>query len=358
MEVHDFYRVPANRGNESCAGIGLFRPAVPHRHGRAVPASVYEVTRSQPLRTGVRDVQWDGRPPGRWTRLHPPSGRRDARVVGAAAPAPSGRRQAERGIGQGPAGATTRPHRPHHRCRRVLRRSGFVARIPPDQLRLAPGEDAAHYELLAQVAAPSARRGSSVGNPELAPAGSPAADSSHRTSWPSPATRVASSTSPCTGSRRCWSRSRARVLVSLRVASGRDCPSLLFLRRTDASRASPCARAPRRQGIARIPAETSKSVAVPRGASVAPLGRRAPDAAGGRAARARHRGRGAEREAPRFLTVTGRHIGPLDFDRARPRPARLQRLVVREGAHRGDPRRHPTRPEVTSVHPRWPRAAR
>jgi CDP-glycerol glycerophosphotransferase len=170
MEVHDFYRVPANRGNFVRNGVRLYAD-LPFRTdtAKAVPAAVYEVTRSQPLRTGVRDVQWDG------DDLLV-DGHAFIHRVADATPVSSVRRFQIRRVGA--------PASERHsvRSRRVRRRdltarttgvavsydaAGFVARISPDLLRLAPGQDEAHYELLAQVAAPSARRGSSVGNPDL-----------------------------------------------------------------------------------------------------------------------------------------------------------------------------------------------
>lgn len=169
LELQDYYRVPANRGHFVRQGVRLYAD-LPFRtdKSKAVPASVYEVTRSQPLRTGVRDVGWRG----------------DALVVDGhafihrvpeATPTSSIRRFQLRRLD-----APGRPQRV--RARRVRRRdltartvgmpvsydaAGFRATIPASQLLLPPGTDSARFELVAQVAAPSARRGSSVGNPEL-----------------------------------------------------------------------------------------------------------------------------------------------------------------------------------------------
>lgn len=172
LEVHDYYRVPANRGNFVRSGVRLYAD-LPFRTdaSKGIPASVYETTRSQPLRTGVRDVQWDG----------------DALVVEGhafihrvpeATSVSSVRRFQLRRVGA-PASERTSV-----RARRVRRpdltanttgtavsydAGGFSARIPSSRLHLAPGEQEASYELLVQLATPAARRGSSVGNPELGP---------------------------------------------------------------------------------------------------------------------------------------------------------------------------------------------
>ena len=55
LEVQDYYRVPANRGNFVRSGVRLYAD-LPFRTdaSKGIPASVYETTRSQPLRTGVR----------------------------------------------------------------------------------------------------------------------------------------------------------------------------------------------------------------------------------------------------------------------------------------------------------------
>ena len=132
-----------------------------------VPDSVYDVTRSQRLVTGIRDVRWradtvevdghafiDGVPDvGPGTTVH----RLQLRLVGAKA------------------------ERRTVRARRVRRRdltgrsrqravnydgAGFLAKVPAADLELPAGKDAAEYELIAQVAAPAARRGSAVGSPE------------------------------------------------------------------------------------------------------------------------------------------------------------------------------------------------
>jgi len=172
LEVQAWYRVPANRGNFVRHGVRLYAD-LPFRTDptKGIPSSVYETTRSQPLRTGVRDVRWDGD-----TLLV--EGHAFIHRVAEATPASSVRRFQLRRVGA-PASERTRV-----RSRRVRRpdltalttgvavsydAAGFQARISRQHLLLPAGVDEAHHELLAQVAAPSARRGSSVGNPELGP---------------------------------------------------------------------------------------------------------------------------------------------------------------------------------------------
>jgi CDP-glycerol glycerophosphotransferase len=172
MEVHDWYRVPANRGNFVRHGVRLYAD-LPFRTdaSKRIPASVYETTRSQPLRTGVRDVRWAG---GNLVV----EGHAFIHRVADATPASSVRRFQLRRVGAPSA------DRVRIKARRVRRpdltalttgvavsydAAGFRATVGVDQLRLPPGTDEAHFEVLAQVAAPSARRGSSVGNPDLGP---------------------------------------------------------------------------------------------------------------------------------------------------------------------------------------------
>jgi CDP-glycerol glycerophosphotransferase len=168
LELQEYYRVPANRGNFVRSGLRLYAD-LPFRTDatKGIPASVYEVTRSQPLRTGVRDVHWDGS--GLVVEGHAFIHR-----VADATPVSSVRRFQLRRVGA--------KERQQVRARRVRRldltarttgtavsydAAGFRAQVRTSQLLLQPGEDRAAFELLAQVAAPSARRGSSVGNPEL-----------------------------------------------------------------------------------------------------------------------------------------------------------------------------------------------
>ncbi len=131
----------------------------------AIPDSVYDVSRSRRLHTGIRDVRWEG----------------DTLVVdghgyisGVADVGPGStvhRLQLRRLDGE---------ERQRVRARRVRRpdvtgRStsavdydgcGFLARIPASELTLPEPYDSVEYELIAQVASPAARRGSRVGGPE------------------------------------------------------------------------------------------------------------------------------------------------------------------------------------------------
>jgi CDP-glycerol glycerophosphotransferase len=172
MEVHDWYRIPANRGNFVRHGVRLYAD-LPFRTdaSKGIPASVYETTRSQPLRTGVRAVRWEGD-----TLLV--EGHAFIHRVADATPASSVRRFQLRRVG---APASERRRVPARRVRRPdltalttgvavsYDAAGFLAKVPRHHLLLPEGVDEAHHELLAQVAAASARRGSSVGNPELGP---------------------------------------------------------------------------------------------------------------------------------------------------------------------------------------------
>lgn len=177
LHVQEWYRVPANRGNFVRRGVRLYAD-LPFRTDpdKAIPASVYETTRSQPLRTGVRDVRWAG------DNLLV-EGHAFIHRVSDATPLSSVRRFQLRRIGA-PASERTRvPARRVHRPDLTALTTGeavsydaagFLARIPRQLLLLQPGKQEEHHELVAQVAARSARRGSSVGNPELGPGRYPA----------------------------------------------------------------------------------------------------------------------------------------------------------------------------------------
>ncbi|SDP29017.1 CDP-glycerol glycerophosphotransferase [Pedococcus dokdonensis] len=170
LEVQAYYRTPANRGNFVRSGVRLYAD-LPFRTdpSKGIPDSVYETTRSQPLRTGVRDVQWRG------DSLEV-EGHAFIHRVSEATPLSSVRRFQLRRLGA-PASERT-----SLRARRVRRpdltaytigtavsydAGGFLTRIPASKLLLADGEQEATHELLVQLATPAARRGSSVGNPEL-----------------------------------------------------------------------------------------------------------------------------------------------------------------------------------------------
>ncbi len=149
-------------------GVRLF-VQLPFFGDRAVrvPDSVYDVTRSQRLLTGIRDVRWkgstlevdghgyiDGVPDlGPGTTLH----RLQLRLVGAEAERRTVRARRVRRTDV--TGRSKKAAVNYDGC-------GFLARIPATEVALPEGEDFAEYELVAQVAAPAARRGSPVGNPE------------------------------------------------------------------------------------------------------------------------------------------------------------------------------------------------
>ena len=327
-----------------------------------VPDAVYDVTRSQSLVTGIRDVRWnrstlevdghgyiDGVPDvGPGTTLH----RLQLRLVGSKA------------------------ERRTVRARRVRRTdvtgrsrkrpvnydgSGFLARIPAADLVPPEGKDAVEFELVAQVAAPAARRGSVVGSPEYSRALHPPRG------WAPGGVIVVP------GYRGKKMRIAARralavvrdvavdgeeVLLSLRAAPGRQLPdAYVHLRRLDASEGVTVRLEHHgAEGIARIPAATldvtSRSlaerqwrlwIAAARDDDPADAAQLVDGLVTAAAA--------AEREAPRVLTVTGRHVGPLDVD-PEPGPGRARlhgRLVqLRErgvtGAMLVD---GPSRPELT-----------
>jgi CDP-glycerol glycerophosphotransferase len=170
LEVHDHYRVPANRGQFVRSGLRMYAD-LPFRKdpAKGVPDAVYEVTRSQPLRTGVRDLYWEGRD-------LMVDGHAFIHRVPEATRASSVRRFQLRRL-DGPSSerravSAKRVQRPDLTARTTgaplsYDAAGFLARVPAQALRLAPGETQGSFEVLAQVATPSARRGSSVGNPEL-----------------------------------------------------------------------------------------------------------------------------------------------------------------------------------------------
>ena len=171
VELHEFQRVPSNRGKFVRSGVRMYAD-LPFRTDRskAIPAPVYEVTRSQPLRTGIRDLTWDGMDllVDGHAFIH--------RVAEPRRPA-SVRRFQIRKVG-GAGGDDRR----RVTAKRVLRPdltgktdavavsydgAGFLARIRREELLLEPGETMAQFELLAQVATLHARRGATVGNPDL-----------------------------------------------------------------------------------------------------------------------------------------------------------------------------------------------
>ncbi|HET7661784.1 MAG TPA: CDP-glycerol glycerophosphotransferase family protein [Oryzihumus sp.] len=169
VELQQHQRTPANRGQFVRSGLHMYAD-LPFRTdaARAIPAAVYEVTRSQPLRTGIRDLRWEG------SDLVV-DGHAFIHRVPESTPLSSVRRFQLRKL------SAAGDQRRHVSARRVRRpdltgrttavavsydAAGFLARVPGSELVLAEGEEQAQFELLAQVATPAARRGSSVGNPE------------------------------------------------------------------------------------------------------------------------------------------------------------------------------------------------
>ncbi len=296
-----------------------------------VPDSVYDVTRSQSLRTGIRDVRWkgstlevdghgyiDGVPDlGPGTTLH----RLQLRLVGAKAERRTVRARRVRRTDI--TGRAKRPAVNYDGC-------GFLARIPAAEVALPAGQDAAEYELVAQVAAPAARRGSPVGNPEHARALHPPRG------WAPDGVLVVP------GYRGKKMRVAARrtlaviddlsvqdeqVVLTLSPPPGHALgDAYVHLRRLDASQGV-TVRLERdgSRGVARVPAATldvtSRSVAERLWRLwVAAALDDDPTEAGEVAALVDGlvtAASTAEREAPRTLRINGRHVGPLDIA---PRP--------------------------------------
>ena len=133
-----------------------------------VPDAVYDVTRTQRLATGIRDVYWaDGK-----LKV---SGHAFIDRVPDLGPGFTVHRLQLRRVGD-PTDArvslrTRRERRPDVTAKNTESAanydgSGFLVDVRAGQLVLPPGQDSAEYELVAQVAAPAARRGASISRPE------------------------------------------------------------------------------------------------------------------------------------------------------------------------------------------------
>ncbi len=290
-----------------------------------VPDAVYDVTRSQRLVTAVRDVRWDraalevdghgyidGVPDmGPGTTVH----RLQLRLVGAQAARTTVRARRVR-----------RPDVTGRSKERAVSYdgSGFLARIPATDFTLPDGTDAAEFELVVQVAAPAARRGSVVGSPDLSRAMHPPRG------WAPDGVLVVP------GYRGKKMRIAARrtlavvrdvevdgeeVALTLRAAPGRELPDAwVHLRRLDASEGV-TVRLTRdgAQGVARVPAHaldvTSRSLAERHWRLwVAEAHEDDPDDGSRLVDGLVTAASAAEREAPRVLRVEDRHVAPLDVD--------------------------------------------
>ncbi len=175
LELHEFDRVPDNRGRFIRSGSRMYAD-LPFRldAALAVPSAVYEVTRSQPLHTGLRDVRWE--PDGLVLDGHafinrvPFATRLSAlrRVQLRRTGSPARERLSSRTV--------IRPDLTGRTTGEALSydAAGFRTTVPSSLLALRPGESAADFEVVVQVAARSARRGGTVGNPELGRARHPA----------------------------------------------------------------------------------------------------------------------------------------------------------------------------------------
>ncbi len=290
-----------------------------------VPDTVYDVTRSQQLVTGIRDVRWKGSTlevdghgfidgvldigPG--TTVH----RLQLRLVGAKA---ERRTVRARRVRRPDVTGLAKGHAVNYDG------SGFLARVPAEDIVVPSGKDAVEYELVAQVATPAARRGSVVGSPEYSRALHPPRG------WAPDGVLVVP------GYRGKKMRIAARrtlavirdvevdgeeVTLSLRAAPGRELPdAYVHLRRLDAStgvtvrvdRDGPV-------GVARVPAEalevTSRSLAERHWRLwLAVAHDDDPEDASALVDRLVTSASASEREAPRSLAVDGRHVAPLDVD--------------------------------------------
>ena len=297
-----------------------------------VPDAVYDVTRSQRLVTGVRDVRWKGSTlevdghgfiegvpdlgPG--TTIH----RLQLRLVGAKAERRTVRAKRVR--------RTDVTGRAKGRAVNYDG-SGFLARIAATDVALPEGKDVAEYELVAQVATPAARRGSPVGSPEYSRALHPprgwAPDGVIVVpGYRSKKMRIVARRAPAVVSD--LGVDGEEVVLTLRAAPGRQVPDAwVHLRRLDASEGV-TARLERSGGVAtaRIPADelevTSRSLAE-RHWRIWLVTARDDDPAEATALvdELVTKAAAAEREAPHTLVHEGRHVGPVDLDPA-PGPGR------------------------------------
>ncbi len=177
VELQEYMRQPGNANRVIREGLHLYAD-MPFRGDPVVaaPDSIYDVTRSQPLVTGIRDVTWDG----------------DALVVDGhayinrvpdAGPLSTIHRLQLRRIGMKEdlraKVSSRRVRRPDLTAKSTATPvsytgAGFRASVPPEPLLPPEGSDQAEFELLAQVASPSARRGAAVSNPRFGRALHPA----------------------------------------------------------------------------------------------------------------------------------------------------------------------------------------
>lgn len=172
VEVMDVARDPARNQLFRRRGLRLYAD-LPYLFDSSVgvPDSIYDVSRSQPLRTGIADVTWSGDRlvvdghayADGSSRRFPWSGicRVQARRIGGSAQRVNQR---------------TRPARRPEVTARVVRQpinydwSGFISRVDVPALVAASGSldgDGVDWELLAQVATLSVRKGGRLGCAEL-----------------------------------------------------------------------------------------------------------------------------------------------------------------------------------------------
>lgn len=172
-ELTAYLRVPANRGKVVRRGVRLYAD-LPFLEdpSKGIPERVYETTRSQPLRSGLRDLHWEGDD-------LVIKGHAYIDQVAVRTPISNLRRIQLRKMGAAAADRTMLRSVPVRRPDITARTwgddisydgAGFRATLPTSLLQLGPEEQLAEWEVLAQVAAVSARRGSALGSPENGPA--------------------------------------------------------------------------------------------------------------------------------------------------------------------------------------------
>ncbi len=177
VELQEYMRQPGNASRVLREGLRLYAD-MPFRGDPVVgaPDSIYDVTRSQPLVTGIRDVAWEG-------DTLVVEGHAYINRVSDAGPLSTLHRIQLRRVGMAEdlraKVHSKRVRRPDLTAKTTgaevsYTGAGFRASVPAGPLHPPVGSDQAEFELLAQVAAPSARRGASVSNPRYGRALHPA----------------------------------------------------------------------------------------------------------------------------------------------------------------------------------------
>ena len=355
----------ATPSRRSCAGVCACSCDLPYFGDAAVgvPDAVYDVTRSQSLVTGIRDVRWNRATlRGRRPRLHRRRARRRARHDAAPAPAAPRRFQGRAPHGPGPPGASRRRHRSVEEARRQLRRLRLPRPRPGGRPRPARGQGRRRVRARGPGGRPRGPTWVRRRQPRVLTGTSPTAGLGarrrHRRAG-LPRQEDADRRPPRRWSSSATWRSTARTWCSAcaPLPAG-SCPTpTSTCAGSTPPRASPCASSatvpraspgspprPSTSRRGRSPSASGASGSPPPATTTRPTPRSSSTGSSPRPPT-------AEREAPRALTVTGRHVGPLDVD-PEPGPGRARlhgRLVqLRErgvtGAMLVD---GPFRPELT-----------